>query len=202
MCQVRIALLEAGNRLFRMGVILDPDDVFFLKRDELMVLLLQEDKYEIKLDIKARRKEYLLAKRMNPPKMIINGVPNEEQYERKRLAVVKGRCASAGIAKGYVYVITNPLDTKTYCNIPRGSIAIASVLTPWIANNLIAAKAIVTEEGGFLSHGAILAREMNIPAIVGADNATQTFKTGDYITVNATNGEILISKAEDMLKDL
>lgn len=54
--------------------------------------------------------------------------------------------------------------------------------------------AIVTDEGGMLSHAAIVSRELNIPSIVGTGNATQIFKDGDLVEVDANKGIVKIIK--------
>jgi len=56
------------------------------------------------------------------------------------------------------------------------------------------AEAIITEEGGMLSHAAIISRELNIPCIVGVKNATKILHNGDIIALNVRLGEILIKE--------
>jgi rifampicin phosphotransferase len=121
-------------------------------------------------------------------KTILNA-GKQEQENQKNIDLLQGTGVSAGLAIGEVYVINNPLDRNSY-SIPNGSIVVAPVLTPNLSYNLISAAAVITEIGGFLSHGAIFAREIGIPAVVGVDGACQVLSNGEKVRVDADNGLI------------
>ncbi|MNC63349.1 Chondramide synthase cmdD [compost metagenome] len=84
----------------------------------------------------------------------------------------------------------NPLDRECYSHIPIDAVIVAPVLTPNLTYAIISCAAIVTEVGGFLSHGAIFAREMGIPAIVQVAGVTDLLENGDEVLVDAEQGII------------
>ncbi|MGG6264466.1 putative PEP-binding protein [Leptolyngbya sp. AN03gr2] len=105
--------------------------------------------------------------------------------------IVKGLAAAPGHAIGAAFVLT---DLKlSDAPIPAGSVLVTPMILPdWIPL-LKYVSAIVSEQGGMTSHGAILAREMGIPAIVGAEGATQRIQTGETIAVNGSTGSVTIA---------
>ncbi|BAU12826.1 PEP-utilizing protein [Leptolyngbya sp. NIES-3755] len=105
--------------------------------------------------------------------------------------IVKGLAAAPGHAIGSAFVLS---DLKlSHAPIPAGSVLVTPMILPdWIPL-LKHVAAIVSEQGGMTSHGAILAREMGIPAIVGAEGATQRIQTGDTIAVNGSTGSVAIA---------
>lgn len=88
----------------------------------------------------------------------------------------------------------NPLDRESYNQIPENAVIVAPILTPNLTYAILECAAIVTEVGGFLSHGAIFAREMGIPAIVQVEAATSLLQNGDEVQVDAKRGVIEILK--------
>ena len=84
-----------------------------------------------------------------------------------------------------------------------GEILVTTMTSPSMMPLAKKAAAIVTNEGGICSHAAIVSREFGIPCIVGTGNATRTFKDGDIIEVNATEGKArLVKKRENITEDL
>ena len=98
-------------------------------------------------------------------------------------ALINGRGASAGLATGKVKIIQSPLD-----GIAADTIMVCSRTTPELVGQMQKAIAIVTDQGGILSHAAIIARELNKPCIVGTGNATQILHNGQIITVDGAKG--------------
>jgi len=98
---------------------------------------------------------------------------------------VFGIVANKGRVKGYAVVVKN-LNKKKFKL--RGSILITKMTSPSILLHFPKISAIVTDQGGMLSHAAILARELNIPCIVGTRFATNLFRSGDFIEVDANRG--------------
>jgi pyruvate,water dikinase len=82
------------------------------------------------------------------------------------------------------------MQEADYSKIVKGSILIISMTKPSIVPYLKHVKAIVTNDGGALSHASILSREMSIPCIVGTQFATQVLKDGDLVEVDASKGTI------------
>lgn len=118
---------------------------------------------------------------------------NEQKTTSQQSDVVKGTIANKGkvIAKAVITPMYNLEDAiKISKRMEKGSIIIAQSTNPDLTVLLNKAGAIVTDQGGLLSHAAIVSREMNIPCIVGTRNATKVFKTGDVVEVDAYTGII------------
>jgi pyruvate, water dikinase len=103
---------------------------------------------------------------------------------------LRGLAASPGVVSGVAKIITN-FDSAA--EIFRDSILVTSNLPPQKLPHLRQIKAMITEQGGLTSHGAILARELGIPAIVGVTDATEIIQSGEIILVDGTRG--IISQA-------
>lgn len=101
--------------------------------------------------------------------------------------IVKGSPASPGIASGPVKIIKS---VKEIGRIMSGDVMVAPQTNPDYVPAMKKAKAIITDSGGRTSHAAIVSRELGIPAVVGALNATKILKTGEIITVNGSLGEV------------
>ena len=102
---------------------------------------------------------------------------------------VKGMAASRGSVKGRAKVIPLSLNPKEYLDkVKKGDILVADTTGPEMMIAIKKAKAIVTDEGGMMSHAAIVSREFNIPCVVGTKCATEVFNDGDLVEVNADKG--------------
>lgn len=107
--------------------------------------------------------------------------------------IVKGSSVGNKIASGRARVI---LDVKDINNFQKGEILVTEITDPnWEPVMKIAA-GIVTDKGGRTSHAAIVSRELGIPCIVGAEDATKKIKTGDLITVDTTGSDGLVLEGE------
>ena len=115
--------------------------------------------------------------------------------------VVRGLPASPGVASGVVHVIDSPDDIDKF---KKGEVLVTLMTSPDWVPAMKKAAAIVTNNGGMTCHAAIVSREMQIPCIVGTKSkgqaATESFKTGDVITVDATNGIVYAGKVEGIAK--
>ncbi len=109
------------------------------------------------------------------------------QVEIHAKPILTGDPASPGMASGPVKVIHSP---KEIGKVNTGDVLVAPQTNPDYVPAMKKAVAIVTEMGGRTSHAAIVSRELGIPAIVGASNATKLLKTGTIVTVNGVKGEI------------
>lgn len=197
----RAFALKAGN-LTGIG-----DDVFFLYLDEVLNLL-SGDKSALK-HIPARRKTYEKYKTLPPLPSIIRGRfdpfkwiedPNRRvDYYDPALTTVsmpdsetlKGYAGAAGRIEGVVHVLTNPEEGES---LKPGEILVASTTNVGWTPLFPKAAAIITDIGAPLSHAAIVARELGIPAVVGCGNATTRLKTGDRVLVDGGQGIIHILK--------
>lgn len=96
-----------------------------------------------------------------------------------------GMIANPGRARGRVRIVMVPEDCRT---VRRGDILVSNMTHPDYLPGMVRAAAIVTDEGGISSHAAIVARELNKPCIIGTKIATQVFKDGDVVEVDADRG--------------
>lgn len=99
--------------------------------------------------------------------------------------ILKGIPANAGIVEGRVIVILNPSECF---KMKEGNILVAPATNPLFTPAIIKASAIVTNLGGALSHAAIVARELNIPAVVGTNEATKILQDNMSIIVDGKKG--------------
>ncbi len=119
------------------------------------------------------------------PEKIINEI--ESSYNLK-VSKLKGNIAYKGKVEGKVkIVLTNDLGKIKF---DKGDILVATSTNPTLAPLFKKAVAIVTDEGGIMSHAAILSREMKIPCIIGAQIATKVLKDGDLVEVDANKGVV------------
>ncbi|MDP4011411.1 MAG: phosphoenolpyruvate synthase, partial [Candidatus Roizmanbacteria bacterium] len=111
--------------------------------------------------------------------------------------IVTGAPASPGIGVGHATIITSP---KEISKIKHGDVLIAPQTNPDYVPAMKKASAIVTEKGGRTSHAAIVSRELGIPAVVGAEDATKKIKEDMVVSVNGTTGDVfqgsIISKSQ------
>ena len=112
---------------------------------------------------------------------------------------IKGKTANKGVVKGKAKIITADYGNfdglkKIMEMMSKGDILVAETTSPELMPACSKASAIVTNQGGMMSHAAIVSREMNIPCVVGTGNATDLIKDGDLIEVDGDNGIVRIMK--------
>src|SRR3989344_1267254 len=103
-------------------------------------------------------------------------------------ATIAGQTGSPGKAEGPVRIVDPDKLDKSF---PKGAILVCEVTTPNYVPLMQKAAAIVTDQGGILSHAAIVARELKKPCIVSTGNATKKLKNGQKVLVNADKGVVL-----------
>lgn len=122
----------------------------------------------------------------------------EEKKEEKLVTLCKGLPASPGIGRGKVKLIK---DISEINLVEEGDVLVTAMTNPDMVPAMRKCAGVVTDEGGRTCHAAIVSRELQIPCIVGAKNATKSLKTGDTVTVDAVRGivyegEVLNEKEE------
>jgi phosphohistidine swiveling domain-containing protein len=113
-----------------------------------------------------------------------------QQPSKTEEGQIKGRTACEGEVSGRVKIVNDPLKGE----IEGGDILVCEMTTPDYIPLMIKASGIITDKGGILCHAAIVARELNKPCIVGAENATAVLETGDEVVMNATEGWVSLSR--------
>lgn len=114
-----------------------------------------------------------------------------------RNTTINGICASSGNVTGEAYVLTANFTNYDILDelidkMPQGTILISETTSPDLVTACHKALAIVTNQGGLGSHAAIISRELKIPCVVGTKNATHLIKSGDILTVYASEGRVVI----------
>jgi len=132
----------------------------------------------------------------NKKDFFLSGVNGQEsfksEFEFPVLNEVKGQSAMRGVVEGQCFVIKwdNVDISKLVEEMPKGAILVAGQTRPQLMPLIKKASAIVTDEGGLLSHAAIVSRELRIPAVIGTKHATDILKTGMKVKVDADNGVV------------
>ncbi|WP_026582692.1 phosphoenolpyruvate synthase [Bacillus sp. J33] len=183
------ALLKEAEQLVQAGVIHEKEDIYYLTFEEL-----QEVVRTNKLDyqtISKRKDEYKLYEKLTPPRVITSdGETLSGKYKRENLPAeaIVGLPVSSGVIEGRARVILNMKDAE----LEDRDILVTSFTDPSWTPLFVSIKGLVTEVGGLMTHGAVIAREYGLPAVVGVENATKLIKDGQRIRVNGTEGYIEI----------
>lgn len=189
------ALLKEAERLVHRGVVREREDIYYLTFQELHDAVKTNDvDYQI---IVERKAEYKLYERLMPPRVITSeGEIVAGEYKREDLPAVAiaGLAVSSGVVEGRARVILKMEDA----DLEEGDILVTKFTDPSWTPVFISIKGLVTEVGGMMTHGAVIAREYGLPAVVGVENATELIRDGQQIRVNGTEGyvEILAGSAE------
>ncbi|HJS20634.1 MAG TPA: PEP-utilizing enzyme [Anaerolineales bacterium] len=200
---VRRVIMEFGGRLAQAGVLDAVNDVFYLTTDEMQ----NGRDVPMKRLVQERKVEMELFSRVTPPPMLgtapafemtdggsmiralFKGEMSPANTRNGEANKVKGLAGSAGVARGTARVIRSLAEAG---KLQPGDVLVAiSTEPPWTPL-FATASAIVTDSGGVLSHSAVVAREYRIPAVVGAGNATTTFKDGQLIEVDGNAGTVRV----------
>jgi rifampicin phosphotransferase len=193
---MRRAVLRLGEALSASGLIAEPDDVFFLTRDEVMAAL-GDGGSGPRVDVPARRATREQQARLVPPlhvgrvhpmlQKLMDGMSGVLGAAPSEAAIVSGTPASPGRASGAVRVIRGP---EQFDELEPGEILVAPMTAPAWTPLFSRAAAVVTDVGSAASHASIIAREYGIPAVVGCGDATARLKTGMRVTVNGGTGNV------------
>lgn len=180
-------LLRIGADMASAGTIADAEDVFFLDFDEIRVGLRGADLHGLVAD-RRRLYDIELRRRRIPRLLLSDGTDVEAAMMAKSPAsgALTGTPASAGTATGRVRVILDPVGA----HLEPGDILVAPSTDPGWTPLFLTAGALVMEMGGVISHGAVVAREYGIPAVVGVPDATTRLRTGQTVTVDGAAGTI------------
>jgi phosphohistidine swiveling domain-containing protein len=202
---LRQMLREVGRRFAEGGMIEQPDDVFWLNQDEVEQAAARLDRGEtlscLATTVSQRRATWRAARRVAPPLMLPQmkflGMDMEKiKTARKRGRtgdMLKGVAASPGRVTGSARVLHGPED---FYQMKTGDVLVAAITTPAWTPLFARAAAVVTDVGGPLSHGSIVAREYGIPAVLGTGAATKRIRSGQVITVDGSAGVVTLSQSE------
>jgi pyruvate,water dikinase len=188
---VRAELLKIGDEFAKAGIIEKPDDLFFLHIRELDALA-QRQYGDWKTLIAGRRAVYEReARRRQVPRLLVSD--GRAYYEGLGSEtddgdVITGSPVSPGVVEGAVHVVFDPHESQ----LLPGEILVCPGTDPAWTPLFLTAGGLITEVGGMMTHGSVVAREYGIPAVVGVHQATTRLKTGQRIRLDGTAGKIVI----------
>jgi phosphohistidine swiveling domain-containing protein len=200
---LRRILDELGRRLVDVRAIKEPDDVFWLRQEELEQAVAALERGEpvpaMGVRIGERTAFARAAKRVTPPPVLppskrkVMGLSVEGFVAADESShtgnTIKGAGTSAGQVTASACVLHGPED---FDRMQPGCVLVAGITTPAWTPLFTMAVAVVTDIGGPLSHGSIVAREYGIPAVMGTGVATKRIQSGQTITVDGTAGTVTL----------
>jgi len=182
---VREALLDSGKELVEAGKLDAADDVFFLRFSELA------REVDGRAFVPVRRLAYAQEQGRRPIPLVLTS-EGEAVYESGPAVsddddVLLGVPVSPGVAEGRVHVVLRPEGAT----LEPGDILVCPGTDPAWTPLFLVAGALVTEVGGMMTHGSVVAREYGIPAVVGVHQATTRLESGQPVRVDGTTGRIV-----------
>jgi pyruvate,water dikinase len=191
MARARELLWTVGRELAKTGRLHSAGDIFFLSMPEAWAALAGEDLHPLVRDRRAVY-EQELGRRHVPRLLLSDGTEPPAGTHRATGAdgVLRGTPASGGVVTQKARVILDP----GAASLEPGEILVAPSTDPGWTPLFLTAGGLVMEMGGPMSHGAIVAREYGIPAVVGVPDATELITTGQRVTVDGSAGEVTPEK--------
>ncbi len=204
---LRVVLIAIGRKLVELGALDQPDDVIFLRYNELRVFMGDPAGMDARAIVAERRAERERAYGFRPPAWIGTATESQlafpyltnwgfpEKFHRKQGDVAgqfSGIGGSPGVIEGTARVV---LREDQFDGVRAGDILVCHMTNPaWVALFTKIA-GLVTNAGGLTAHPAVLAREFGIPAVVGTQDGTERVNTGDRIRVDGGTGTVEILEA-------
>jgi rifampicin phosphotransferase len=183
------ALLHEAERLVQARVLREPEDIFYLRFSELQDVV-RTGHMDDEL-IRQRKEAFRSYQALTPPRVLTSdGEAVTGTCERHGLpaGVLTGLPVSAGTVEGRARVILDMAEA----DLQPGDILVTAYTDPSWTPAFVAITGLVTEVGGLMTHGAVIAREYGLPAVVGVDHATRLIRDGQRIRVHGTDGYIEI----------
>lgn len=202
--RLRLVLIAIGRKLVERGDLYDPEDVMYLRYQELRELMADPSLVEAKTLVSKRRDEREDASRIRPRDWVgtatqtaldfpYNGLWGfPEKFHKKpseKVGELVGLAASPGVIEGPAKLVES---LAQFDEVKEGDILVCRMTNPAWVVLFTKISGLVTDAGGTVSHPAVVSREFGIPAVVGTSTATHEIKTGDRIRVNGSTGIVEI----------
>jgi phosphohistidine swiveling domain-containing protein len=202
--RLRLVLVAIGRKLLEAGVLDDPEDVLYLRYNELRILIASQEAYDARSLASARRDEREVAFAIRPPDWVGTATASQlafpyytlwgfpEKFQRKPTSEadqIVGLAASPGIAEGTARHVAS-LDE--FDQVREGEVLVCRMTNPAWVVLFTKIAGLVTDAGGVAAHPAVVSREFGIPAVVGTSIATERIRTGDRVRVNGATGVVEI----------
>lgn len=189
MGMIRSELLASGDELVREGIIDTPEELFFLHFHELQALAKHDNRDWKKLITERHTTHERENRRRQIPRVLVSdgrafyeGIGVLADTDR----TISGSPVSPGVAQGTVHVIFDPRGAQ----LAPGEILVCPGTDPAWTPLFMVAGGLITEVGGMMTHGSVVAREYGIPAVVGVHQATTRLKDGQKIRIDGSSGKI------------
>ena len=186
---LRRGLRALGERLSQRGELEEPMDIFFARQEQIERALASGTPgawKEFAAQARKQKADYL-ADQARKPEWILGERTPASVGATDEGDVLTGLAGSAGLAEGPVFVVLTPDD---FARFPKGAVLVARTTNPTWTPLFYSAVAVVTESGGPLSHGAVTAREMRIPAVMSVKDSLARLKNGQRVRVDGTAGRV------------
>jgi len=183
------ALLEEAERLVQAHALAEKEDIFYLTFQELHDVA-RTNKVDDQL-IRQRKDAFRSYQALTPPRVLTSdGEVIAGAYRRDDVpaGALVGLPVSAGIIEGRARVIHDMAEA----DLEAGDILVTAYTDPSWSPLFVAITGLVTEVGGLMTHGAVIAREYGLPAVVGVEHATRLIRDGQRIRVHGTDGYVEI----------
>ena len=181
------ALLEEAERLVQAHVLHEKEDIFYLRFQELQDVV-RTNHADDQL-IRQRKDEFRSYRALTPPRVLTSegeGVAGAYRRDDLPAGALVGLPVSAGTIEGRARVILDMAEA----DLEAGDILVTAYTDPSWTPLFVAIKGLVTEVGGFMTHGSVIAREVGLPAVVGVEHATRLIRDGQRIRVHGTDGYV------------
>ncbi|MDD3898454.1 MAG: PEP-utilizing enzyme [Syntrophomonas sp.] len=188
---MRIVSLEIGRRLQERGILEAKADVFHCSWSELCLILKGDwDGQGLRVLVTERKQWRQKMEELSPPDYFIHDSPQFiEPVSQAFGQALKGLVGSAGRASGPARLICNPHQGE---NLKAGDVLVAPTTDPGWTPLFLRVSAIVVESGGAGSHGAIVAREYGIPAVLNIPGVMNLIKNGQNVVVDGNEGKVFL----------
>ncbi len=198
--RLRVAVIAIGRKLTAGGALDDPEDVVFLRYNELRRLMTDPDAFDARSVVSDRRDDHEEAFERRPPAWLGTATKSAIEFpygglwgfpdrfyagEPSTTGEIKGLAASPGVVEGPARFVSS---LEEFDQVQEGDILVCRMTNPAWVVLFTKIKGLVTDAGGTTSHPAVVAREFGIPAVVGTGNAGERIKTGDRVRVNGATG--------------
>lgn len=183
------ALMEEARKLAEKGIIKNVEDIFYLYLDELRDVV-RTNKLDYSIIVE-RKENYARYEKLTPPRVFTSeGFVPPYSFSTGNIpkGAISGIPVSTGIVEGRARVVLSVGEAK----LEDGDILVTQFTDPSWTPLFVTIKGLVTEVGGFTTHGAVITREYGLPGVVGVENATKLIKDGQRIRVNGTEGYVEI----------
>ncbi|MGN6421647.1 MAG: phosphoenolpyruvate synthase [Pseudobacter sp.] len=183
------ALLKLAAELVQNGTLPEKEDIYYLNFEELKEIV-RTGKINHQL-IQKRKEDFRFFEKLTPPRVLTSdGETFSGKYNRNDLppGALPGIAVSSGIIEGRARVIKKMEEAI----LESDDILVTRFTDPSWTPLFVAIKGLVTEVGGLMTHGSVIAREYGLPAVVGVNNATRLIKNGQRIRVNGSDGYVEI----------